>query len=83
MFLFGILLSIIGNSVIGIGLSFQKYGLNQIPQEPILGKAGKASSRPSSRAEMLKKSIKTGRFGNKYWLIGIILAYLGELFGNV
>lgn len=85
----GIAAAVIGNGMIGIGQCLQKYGLNQLPSSGTTLNSGKRrpvlphSPPPiDTISPPDAKDREPTRLSNKFWVLGFLMCYTGELMGN-
>ncbi|KNC97372.1 uncharacterized protein SPPG_07299 [Spizellomyces punctatus DAOM BR117] len=79
MFLLGLLAALLGNCAIGLGQTLQKHAINRIAALSYLPSARRRRPIPSNADPAI--SLAT-RARNRTWLLGLLLAYLGEACGN-
>lgn len=89
---FGIVAALLGNCIIGAGQCLQKYAINQVQQlEQEQHRQRQQESRqidhspersPSKGHPRSSIEPAPSRLRNRYWILGLIMCYLGEVCGN-
>ncbi|KAJ3087547.1 hypothetical protein HK102_010816 [Quaeritorhiza haematococci] len=85
MFIIGLLAALLGSCIIGVGQTIQKYALNRLQ-----GDAGSGGRLPSPSPKVKRKgkrstspAQRSSRFKDPFWLLGMFLTFLGEMFAIV